>query len=174
MADYFEVLGVQRKYHFSDGELEKRFLALSKEWHPDRFAKAEPRERLMAVQKTTAINDAYRTLKDKLKRAEYLLKLEGLDVADEKGSIKPEPHLLAEAMERGEAIAEARAANDRAALDELRERILHDGGHSREFIDTQFKRWEAGERDVLPRIAQALIALRFDARLLEQLEGNEA
>src|ERR1700689_565837 len=101
--DFFEVLGVPRKYHQPTAELEQRYLALSKQLHPDRFAKAPPRERLSAVQKTTELNDAWRVLRDPVKRAEYLLKLDGLDVADEKSqSVKAAPSLLMEMMELNE------------------------------------------------------------------------
>src|SRR5690349_2127546 len=127
MRDYFEVLGVQRKYHFSDGELERRFHELSKKWHPDRFTRAEPRERIAALAKGTEINDAYKVLKLDVKRAEHLLKLEGLDVADEKSeSVKAAPALLAEVMELNEQLVEA---GDDAAKQALW-RIAHDKRHA--------------------------------------------
>ena len=61
---YFDVLGRRARRFISPGELEKRYLTLSKQFHPDRFAKAPPRERLEAVQKTTELNDAYKVLRD--------------------------------------------------------------------------------------------------------------
>src|SRR6516225_12473093 len=104
--DYFDVLGVKRAYHLDPAELEARYLALSRQTHPDRFAKALPRERLEAVVRNTELNDAYKVLKHDIKRAEYLLKLEGIDVGEEKpqattGATKQlvvDPHLLMEVM----------------------------------------------------------------------------
>ena len=43
-----------------------------------------PRERLEAVVRNTELNDAYKVLKHEVKRAEYLLKLEGIDIGEEK------------------------------------------------------------------------------------------
>src|SRR6201999_14677 len=61
--DHYEVLGLPRRYHLDAAELEQRYLALQKETHPDRFAKALPRERLEAVVRNTELNDAYKILK---------------------------------------------------------------------------------------------------------------
>ncbi len=174
MRDYFDVLGVQRKYHFSDGELEKRFLERSKQVHPDRFARAPAAERVAALQKSTELNDAYRVLKHHVRRAEYLLKLEGLDVADEKSeSVRPDPALLAEMMELNEELADARESGDRTRIGALEARVGGDRSQALATVDDGFRAWEAGDRAVLARIAQALVALRYYARFLEQAEGKE-
>ena len=174
MRDYFDVLGVQRKFHFSDGELEAKFLELSKKLHPDRFARAAAHERVAALAKSTELNDAYKVLKDRVKRAEYLLKLEGLDVADEKSqSVKADPALLAEMMERNEALHDARAAGDDAAMGVLKVRTAAERAEALEAVDAAFDRYDAGDRSVLPQIAQSLVALRYHARFLDQLEGKD-
>lgn len=116
--DHFEVLGIARAYHVDAADLEKRYLALQKETHPDRFAKALPRERMEAVVRNTELNDAYKVLKSDIKRAEYILKLEGVDIGEEKpqsttGATKQlvvDPKLLMEIMELREELAEARVA----------------------------------------------------------------
>src|SRR5207237_750391 len=109
-------------FHLRADELEKQFLALSKQFHPDRFAKAAPHERLQAVQRTTELNDAYKVLRDPSRRAEYLLKLNGIDVADEKGaSVKASPALLGEMMELNEQLADAR--NDVKVVRQLAEAV---------------------------------------------------
>lgn len=171
--DHFEVLGVKRAYHLAPAELETRFFALSREVHPDRFAKASPSERLRALQRTTELNDAYRVLKDPVRRAEYLLKLEGLDVADEKSSVKALPSLLMEMMERNEELADARAANDEARVQSLAATMRGERAAALAQVDGAFTSYEAGERAVLDTIAQTLIRMRYQARFLEQAEGSE-
>ncbi len=166
MRTFFDVLGVPRAFHLPDGELERRFHALSREHHPDRFAKAPPRERLEAVQRTTELNDASRTLKHDVKRAEYLLKLEGLDVADEKSqSVKADPALLAEMMELNERLAEG-ASGLEAAVRDQRDQAMRAAGDA-------FYAFEKGDRSVLPKIAQALVAVRYYTRFLERAAGAE-
>src|SRR5207249_10112446 len=59
-------------------ELEQRYRALSRQFQPDYFYNAPPAERRGALEKSSYLNDAYRTLKNPVARIEYLLKLEGL------------------------------------------------------------------------------------------------
>src|SRR5207245_623297 len=59
-------------------DLEQRYLALSRQFHPDYFYNAPPAERRGALEKSSYLNDAYRTLKNPIARVEYLLKLEGV------------------------------------------------------------------------------------------------
>src|SRR3954452_10130775 len=118
--DHFEVLGIPRAYHLDAADLESRYLALQKETHPDRFAKALPGERMEAVVRNTELNDAYKILKNDIKRAEYLLKLEGIDLGEEKPQsttaatkqLVVDAKLLMEVMELREALAEARSDKD--------------------------------------------------------------
>jgi molecular chaperone HscB len=169
---YFEVLGVGRAFHLDERELEARYLSLSKQLHPDRHARATPHERLVAVTRTTELNDAYRVLKQPVKRAEYLLKLEGIDVADEKSaSVKPDPALLMDMMERNEALAEARAAADAAQVRQIAADVERERARALAAVDAGFHGYDCGDRSTLPAIAQALIALRYHARLLEQIEA---
>jgi molecular chaperone HscB len=176
MKTYFDVLSVPRTFRLGEAELEKQFLALSKQLHPDRFAKAPPRERLEAVQATTALNDAYKTLKDPVRRAEYLLKLEGLDIADERGSVKAPPSLLAEMMELNEQLAEARAERADERVRALETEVRGHRTHALSAIEAGFAALDAAEgaarREPLDRIAQALIALRYHARFLEQVDAH--
>ena len=170
MKTHFDTLGVAQGFHIAPAELEKRFLELTRQHHPDKFAKAAPRERLESVQRTTALNDAYRVLKDPVKRAEYLLKLEGFDVADEKGSVKAAPELLGDMMERNEALAEARAEGDAARVEAI-------AGEVRTLSDETMRGIEEKFRAVpvpYAEIAQLLISLRYYARLLEQVEAFES
>jgi molecular chaperone HscB len=170
--DFFEVLGVPRKYHQPVDELEARYKELSKQVHPDRFAKAPPKERLAAVQKTTDLNDAWRVLRDPVKRAEYLVKLEGLDVADEKNrSVKVDPAFLMEMMEKNEALHDARIAGDAARIVALEEQVRAARTEALESVHEGFTLYDNGDKSALPAIAQALVALRYHARFLEQVEA---
>src|SRR6266404_8033454 len=80
-ADYFSVFGLPRGYHLDVAALEARYRELTRKLHPDRFAKADPRERRASLGRSVQLNEAWRTLKDPIKRAEYLLRLLGVEVA---------------------------------------------------------------------------------------------
>jgi molecular chaperone HscB len=113
--DYFSLLGLPRQYALDPVELERRFRELSRVLHPDRFARAEPRERRLSLERATRLNDAYRYLKDWRLRAAYLLKLAGTDVFSE-GRTFADPEFLEEQLEWREALALAVADGDAEAL----------------------------------------------------------
>ena len=82
-VDYFTFFGFPRKLNLDTAELEKEFYALSRRLHPDLFAQANPEERAFSLEQSSMLNDAYRTLKDPIKRTEYLLRLEGVELEEQ-------------------------------------------------------------------------------------------
>ena len=82
-VDYFTFLGFPRKLNLDTAELEREFYALSRRLHPDVFGQADDRERAWSLEQSSMLNDAYRTLKDAIKRTEYLLRLEGIELEEQ-------------------------------------------------------------------------------------------
>src|SRR5689334_3454791 len=82
-ADHFARLGLDRGFDVDTAELDRRYFALQRQLHPDRFVAKSPRERAIAQSQAASLNDAYETLKDPLARAVYLLKLGGIEVERE-------------------------------------------------------------------------------------------
>jgi len=113
--DYYSLFDLPREFTIDHGELERRFRERSRQLHPDRFARAEPKERRLSLERATRLNDAHRVLKDWRLRANYLLKLAGQDVFGE-GKTFHDPEFLEEQLEWREALALARADGDRTAL----------------------------------------------------------
>jgi molecular chaperone HscB len=106
-ADHFRVLGIGRRYAIDLAGAEAAFKERSRQVHPDRFAKADPRARRASLAQTVQLNEAWRTLKDPVRRAEYLLTLAGHRIAAE-----APPALLMEMLELREGLGEAREAGD--------------------------------------------------------------
>src|SRR6476469_7869666 len=77
-GDYFAFLGVPRQLNLDLNDLEQRFRMLSRQFHPDYFYNASPAERLASLERSSYLNDAYRTLKQPIPRITYLLELEGI------------------------------------------------------------------------------------------------
>jgi molecular chaperone HscB len=77
-GDYFAFLGLARKLAIDPGDLERRFRDLSRQFHPDFFYNASPAERRASLERSSYLNDAYRTLKNPVTRIDYLLEVEGL------------------------------------------------------------------------------------------------
>jgi molecular chaperone HscB len=115
-GDHFSRLGLARDFDVERGDLDRRYFALQRDLHPDRFATRSAREREISMQQSTSLNQAYETVKSPLARAEYLLSLNGVTVNAETGNRPADPDVLMEAMESREALAEAGTEAEIAAL----------------------------------------------------------
>jgi molecular chaperone HscB len=96
--NFFQFFGLEPKLCVDAELLRKRFYELSKQWHPDRFSRKSPDEQAESLDATSILNDGYRTLKDPVKRAEYLLKEEGFPIGEQRSKDVP-PELLEEVFE---------------------------------------------------------------------------
>src|ERR1700722_5404505 len=121
-SDYFTFFGLPRKLNLDIGALEKDFYELSRKLHPNLNAQAGSQEQEWSLQQSSLLNDAHRILKDPIKRTEYLLKLEGVELEEQSkaateqarstGAIKKQivpPELLAEVFELNMQLEELRA-----------------------------------------------------------------
>jgi molecular chaperone HscB len=83
-VDYFSFFGLPRKLNLDVPALERDFYALSRKLHPDLYAQSsETQQRQWSLEKSSQLNDAYRTLKDPIARTEYLLRLQGIDLDEQ-------------------------------------------------------------------------------------------
>lgn len=109
--DHFSLFGLPRVYGVELADVERRFRERSRRVHPDRFAKAEPRERRFALERATRLNDAHRVLRDWRQRAGYLLRLASQDPFGNSRAVH-DPEFLEEQLELREALALAQADGD--------------------------------------------------------------
>ena len=82
-VDYFTFFGLPQKLNLDTTQLERDFYALSRKLHPDINAKANNQEQEWSLEKTSQLNDAYRTLKDPILRTQYLLRLHGVQLEEQ-------------------------------------------------------------------------------------------
>jgi len=82
-VDYFTFFGLPRKLNVDVPNLEREFYQLSRKLHPDLYSRADTREQEWSLEQSSQLNDAYRTLKDPIKRTEYLLRLEGVELEEQ-------------------------------------------------------------------------------------------
>lgn len=129
-ADYFAFFGLPRRFQLDAPALEKQFYRLSRQFHPDLYARASAEEQRWSLEKSSVLNDAWRTLRDPLKRTEYMLGLAGIrleeqsrdasDRAAENGMAKQQvvpPDLLEEVFELNMQLEEMRMAKASGADD---------------------------------------------------------
>jgi molecular chaperone HscB len=82
-GNYFSVFNLEPRLNIDLAALESEFHRLSRKLHPDRFGRATENEKEWSLADTALLNDAYRTLKDPIRRTEYLLKLHGAEIGEE-------------------------------------------------------------------------------------------
>ncbi|HZQ22130.1 MAG TPA: Fe-S protein assembly co-chaperone HscB [Terriglobales bacterium] len=85
-VDYFTFFGMPRKLNLDTSALQREFYELSRRLHPDLYAQADDQEQHWSLEKSSQLNDAYRTLRDPIKRTEYLLRLEGVELEEQSKS----------------------------------------------------------------------------------------
>jgi molecular chaperone HscB len=114
--DFFERLGLPRRFSIDANELERAYLARSRAIHPDYHREGSDADRTASLELAADVNEAYTVLGEPHARAEYLLKLEGGPGASEQKQMPPA--FLAEMLEARERIEEARVGcpDDASAL----------------------------------------------------------
>jgi len=174
---FFAVLGLPAKFHLDEAALEKNYRDLSRKVHPDKFAKALPRERRFSLEQSTLLNQALKAVRDPVARAEYLLKTNGLPVPSEEagkaGAGERLPmEFYEEVMEDREALLEAKTSGP-DEVQKLASKITARRDAALSTIDRAFTTWEGnGDKSVLEPAATELAKLRYYARFLDEVEGK--
>jgi molecular chaperone HscB len=174
-ADYFSVLGVSRIFSVDVIDLEKRYKEATKILHPDRFARADAQARRASLERSVQLNEAWRTLIDPVRRAEYLLSLYGIDMGDTATNGKsgksgehatlPVPQvLLMEALELREALSDAHAARDFREAAALAAKVR---SRLETVMDDVAKAFAASPPE-LTTIAARLVTVRYYRRFLDE------
>ena len=172
MTDYFELLGVQRGLNLSLDELQKSYYDLSRQLHPDRFMQKPEAERQRALDMSSALNDAYRTMKDPIKRAQYLLTLEGFDVGEQRSKDVP-PELLEEVFELNMALEEMRSGDDsaRPQIEQAEKTFTNMLRETDRQLEALFGQYDAARsREVLAQIRNVLNRRKYIQNLVSEVE----
>jgi molecular chaperone HscB len=179
-ADLFVVLGLPRTYAVDLGAAEAAYKQLSRQLHPDRFATADPRARRASLAHTVRLNQAWRTLKDPVRRAEYLLELAGVDVASDDSpadsdgdrktrKISVPPAFLLEILELSDDLQSAQRAGDAVKVAFLTGEIRGRAAQTLTALASALEVGSASQPDAarLDQAARALIELRYYQRFLD-------
>ncbi len=169
--DPFAILGIAPRFEHDTVEVEKRYRELSRALHPDRYVGRPASERRMALSRAIEVNEAWRLVRDPVKKAEALLRRAGIEVGENKEP-GASPQLLMEMMDRREALAEARANKDAGSIKSLTEEMkrrqdaiiakLRDGFDA---IDGSVHRGKA----IVPMLGE----LRYVRRFLDEASAAE-
>ncbi len=162
-VNYFSYFGLPPKLNLDVTTLEKDFYQLSRKLHPDLNARAASKEQEWSLEQSSRLNDAYRTLKDPIKRTQYLLQIEGIQLEEQSksateqarttGEMKKQivpPDLLEEVFELNMRLEELRmqkkmgeddpaliqeVGKHKLALEQKHEELLHE-------LQSYWKSWD--------------------------------
>jgi molecular chaperone HscB len=165
--NYFQLFDLPATFELDLTELGSRYLALQRKFHPDNFAAASNRDRLMSVQQTANINDAYHSLKQPLLRAEHLLALRGLKISHEQRSFT-DPVFLMQQMELREQLEDIGTSNDPDAAIMAVEQQLQQ--HRKDLLRQLAAAIAANMPDQNQQAAELVRKLKFFFKLQHELE----
>jgi molecular chaperone HscB len=164
--DPFATLGIERAYDVDLAATEKTHRELSRALHPDRFVGASPSERRAALTRAVEVNEAWRIVRDPIRRAEALLELSGVAVGEDRAP-KADPEFLMEMLEQRESLAEAKQARDLAAVRRMAQAIEARARAVEAALAEGFAR--GGGAQLVGRVGE----LRFYRRFLDEVSAIE-
>jgi molecular chaperone HscB len=182
--DHFEFFGLPRQLTLDESALEADYFALSRRFHPDFFVSADVQQQILALEKTSALNNAYRVLKDPTARAEYIIELETGVAFGESGEANQVPRdVLMDVMEVRERLMDwqmgetddAAREQMQADLDWAREQRTECDRHiallSDEWNEVRAQvQNDAARASVVARLKDALSRRRYFAGLARDIE----
>ncbi|HSN28508.1 MAG TPA: Fe-S protein assembly co-chaperone HscB [Kofleriaceae bacterium] len=161
-SDAFGLLGLPPQFDLDPQVIERAFHDKSRDVHPDRFASAPASERVAALSRSRALNDAYKMLKNPVARAEYLLAQAGVTIG---ANEKLDPAFLMEILELREELAEARAAQKLPEVSRLQRAMADRRKAAVGKLPGLFAQHD------LAAIKEQLILLRYLDRYLEECDA---
>jgi molecular chaperone HscB len=169
--NYFELFGLPVGFIIDNEALAKHYRELQRVIHPDRYASASEKERLLSVQGAARINEAYQTLKDPIARASYLLSLHDIQI-DVQNESTQDMAFLMEQMELREELANIRDHTDpyQAVLD-LSARI---NKQMKTLAGQMAVQFESATQDQLEEAREILRKMRFLQKLRMETDSVEA
>lgn len=167
--DPFATLGIAPSFDIDLAAVEKTHRELSRALHPDRYVGEGASGRRAALERAVAVNEAWRIVRDPIRRAEALLALRGVTVAEE-SEPKASPEFLMDMLEQREALSEARARRDLGAV---RAMAVEFAARSRRVEGELSRGFASGAPTALAALRGRLGELRYCRRLLDEVSAIE-
>lgn len=168
--DPFDLLGIEARFDLDLGKVERTHRELSRALHPDRFANAPPGERREALSRAVAVNEAWRVLRDPVRRAEALLALRAREGGETENSAA-DAEFLMDMMELREELATAKSKRDLRKV-----RVIAEATRARaRATEARLAESFAAPTDerALANTRRLLGELRYHVRMLDEADAAE-
>jgi molecular chaperone HscB len=153
--NFFQLFGLKESFLLDASLLDERYFAAQKEVHPDNETSD-----LSLINKSILINDAYETLKNDRKRAEYLLRCKNILVNTEDDNIKPDFSLLSEVMNYRQRLEDA------SSYDSLLAMLTKVKSEKQICIESFVREFESNKLELA---ARNIIKLRYLEKIIEEI-----
>lgn len=163
MQNHFELFQLPARFEVDMSVLDSAYREVQGRVHPDRFVNASDQEKRVAMQWATRANEAYQTLRNPQKRAQYLCEINGVDLQTESNTAMPMAFLMQQ-MEWREALDDARSSKDAGALDALDAQVKRE---RKQMLADVGKQLDAGD---FQGAAQGVRALMFLDKFGDELQ----
>ena len=162
MQNHFELFNLPQRFAVDAGALDSAYRDVQGRVHPDKFVNATDAEKRVAMQWATRANEAYQTLKNPQKRAQYMCELNGVDLQTESNTSMPMAFLMQQ-MEWRDELGDARAGKDSDALEALDKQLRNERKARLAEIEQQI------DADDFAQAAQGVRALMFLEKFGEEV-----
>jgi molecular chaperone HscB len=159
--DFFAIFNLSKNYNIDKTQLDKQYKDIQKIIHPDKFSTSSTNDIKEAQDCSAYVSNAYNILKDDIKRANYLLKLNGADSIEEMSSNVHDIELLEKLMEYQERIEESESINE---LNSIQSEIIEKIQNLKIKIEEKFKQNE------LDGVLSNLKLVKFNLTILENID----
>ncbi len=160
-SDDFSLFGLPERYRLDRADLDARWKRLAAQVHPDRHVGQGAGTQAQAMQWALRVNEAYRRLRDPLRRAAYLCERRGAPIEAESNTRMCNAFLM-EQMHWRESLDEA---DDEESIDRLHAEVQ---ARQRGLFETVARALD--DAPDAPRAAEAVRSLMFVARFLQDIE----
>jgi len=99
-VNYYDLFEIPVSFEVDQEQLTRRYYALSKKYHPDKYTLKSSDKQFLALQMSTEINKGFKILVDRQKRIKYLLEFLGVKFIE--GQEKVSQDFLLEMMDINE------------------------------------------------------------------------
>ena len=164
--NYFEIFSLQENFHLDLNGLSTEYKNLQSQYHPDKFSAADDATRLHALQSSSIINEAFNTLKSPLRRAGYLLTINGVDAEESNQNHLTEDFLLQQ-MSWRDLLDDATQEENLDTIDFLKQEVIAE--HQNCIIEFQDFANSFSFSDAKPTYNK----LQFIEKMLDEINRSE-
>ena len=163
-SDYFEIFALPQSWDVDLQQLTERYRSLQRQFHPDRFVANSSREQRLAAQSSSLINQAFEALRSPLSRAQYLLKLQGVDYDSHTG-ITQDTDFLMRQMQLRESLAELPDSDDALAeLEAMQDQV------ERQYLQLQADFASLYSQSDFEQARETVAKMQFFVKLLDEID----